>query len=267
MHLKRWLTAIIAIPLVLYLLGPAPRWAFQHFLFLVSVLGLLEFYRISSPETPRSLRVVSLILAYPLFYFISRGPLVMILPAASLWVMVPAILFLFLYRSQRANASEGIGKMLFGFFYVCLPLSLLIFIERYPRGELWIVFLLCVVFSTDTGAYYAGRFLGRHRLYPSISPGKTWEGAVGGFLAGILAAVLVSRILPPFELEISMIGLAAVLSILSQIGDLVESMIKRNHGVKDSGSILPGHGGILDRIDGLLFAIPVLYFFLAWYLP
>jgi len=267
MHLKRWLTALIAIPLILFLLGPAPRWAFHHFLFLVSILGLLEYYRMTWPDIPVSLKIISLALAYPLFYFISRGPFVMILPSACLWVIAPMLLYLFAYPTQRARASEGIGTMLLGFFYICLPLSLLLFVERYPGGSQWIIFLLCVVFSSDTGGYYAGRFFGRHKLYPAVSPGKTWEGALGAFLAGLWAALIVARILSSIELNMPIIVLAAFLSILSQIGDLAESMIKRNHGVKDSGRILPGHGGILDRIDGLLFTIPVLYLFLAWYLP
>jgi len=156
------------------------------------------------------------------------------------------------------------GKIVFGLLYICLPLGLLIFIDKHPRGNIWIFFLLFVIFMTDTGAFYFGRIFGKHKLYPSVSPGKTWEGAIGGFLSSLLAVLIFSYFFPVYRLNVFIWILAASLSILSQVGDLAESLLKRNHGVKDSGKILPGHGGVLDRIDGLLFAIPALYIFLSW---
>jgi len=119
-----------------------------------------------------------------------------------------------------------------------------------------------VIFASDTGAFYFGRLFGAHKLYEAISPGKTWEGAVGGLFSSVIAAALFLRLVRLQPLNLEVLILAFVLSVSGQVGDLTESMLKRNHGVKDSGHLLPGHGGILDRIDGLLFAIPILYVYL-----
>ena len=137
-------------------------------------------------------------------------------------------------------------------------------IDLQPNGRLWIFFLLVVSFVNDTGAFYFGRLFGKHKLYEAISPGKTWEGAVGGLVCTVIAALWFLQILRLHPINIGMVALIVFLSFASQLGDLAESMLKRNHGVKDSGGILPGHGGLLDRIDGLLFSIPVLYLFLNW---
>ena len=126
-------------------------------------------------------------------------------------------------------------------------------------GRAWILVLLAVTFATDTGAYAVGRLLGSHRMAPRISPGKTWEGAAGGFAAGAAAAVAVPLAL---DIEPSAAGLAviaATLPVAAQAGDLIESALKRRIGVKDSSALLPGHGGLLDRMDSLLLAGPSLY--------
>lgn len=264
MHLKRWLTGIIAVPALIYIIGPGPRWLFHALLFFISIIGLFEYFRITSPRQPLPIKIVCFILTFFLFYFISRGPFLMILAVASLSVIVPLCFYLFFYSDQRSHAFDEMGKIVFGLIYICVPLGLLIFIDKHPRGNIWIFFLLFVIFMTDTGAFYFGRILGKHKLYPSISPGKTWEGAIGGFFSGLLGVVIFSFFFQGYSVNFAMWILAASLSILSQVGDLAESMLKRNHGVKDSGKILPGHGGVLDRIDGLLFAVPILYVFLTW---
>ena len=119
------------------------------------------------------------------------------------------------------------------------------------------------MFASDTGAFYFGRLFGRHKLHPTVSPGKTIEGAAGGLLASLLVALLWAQFSSLYPMGLRMLILTILLSAVSQIGDLTESMMKRSHSVKDSGAILPGHGGILDRIDGLLFSIPVQYLFLS----
>jgi phosphatidate cytidylyltransferase len=264
MHLKRWLTGIIAIPILIYIVGFGPRWLMYSLILLFSIIGLLEYFRITSPGLPTPIKIVCIIFTFFLFYFIARGPLFMILAVASLWLIIPYSLLLFFYPAQRDHAQEQVGKIVFGLLYICLPLGLLIFIDKHPRGNIWIFFLLFVIFMTDTGAFYFGRIFGKHKLYPSVSPGKTWEGAIGGFLCSLIAVLIFSFFFPVYRLNVSIWVLAASLSILSQVGDLAESLLKRIYGVKDSGKILPGHGGVLDRIDGLLFAIPALYIFLSW---
>ena len=262
MHLRRWLTGIIAVPFLIYIIGPGPRWLFQGFMFLAATIALLEFLSIVAPDLPSAVKLITITLIAFLFYLICRGRFFMVLAAISLWAIIPLSVYLFAFPSRRPQAIEEIGKVILGLLYICLPISLFVFMDKHPKGNIWIFFLLTVVFLSDTGAFYFGRTFGKHKLYPSISPGKTWEGAVGGLLSSLTAPVLFS-LFPSFSLNLSILALTVCLSISGQIGDLAASMLKRIRGVKDSGWILPGHGGLLDRIDGVLFAIPVLYVYLS----
>ena len=262
MHLKRWITGIVSIPILIYLIGFGPRWLFFGLLCAVSVVGLVEFYRVTASDIPRPVRWSGYLLSLALFFSIYTGKIYFLLAIISLWAFVPMTLFLFAPHSLEPKLTGDIGKGLLGPVYVSLPLSMLMIIDRYPHGNFWIFFLLAVIFASDTGAFYFGKFFGKHKLYQAISPGKTWEGTVGGILSSIFVGLWFLQIFRIHRISLTIISLILGLSIVEQIGDLVESMLKRNHGVKDSGSILPGHGGILDRIDGLIFAIPVLYMYL-----
>jgi phosphatidate cytidylyltransferase len=264
MHLKRWLTALVGLPLLFFLVGPGPGWLFHSFVLFLAITGLVEFYRFAAPGISRVVRILSYLITSALFisfYFrqINIAPFIIIM-----WAFTPLIYYLFAHPNPDQQWTDDIGKTILGPVYIGLPLAMLVCIDIYPKGngEMWIFFLLVVIFASDTGAYYAGRYLGRHKLYESISPNKTWEGAIGGLLLGLILSTLFLRIFRFHSLDGGIIILVVVLVIMGQIGDLAESMLKRNHGVKDSGNILPGHGGILDRIDGLLFAIPVLYLYL-----
>ncbi len=264
MHLNRWLTAIVAIPLLFYIIGMGPKWLFFALLYIAAIVALIEFLDITTPKLPLPVKILCMVLALLPFWFISGGPFFMAMPSLYLWVVLPFVVLLFFYPSLRDRALETAAKVVLGLLYVCLPLALLLFIHSHPRGRIWIFFLLAVIFLSDTGGFYFGKFFGKHKLYPAISPGKTWEGAVGSVLSSLLAPVLFSRFFALYKLDWSIFAFTALLSLSGQIGDLVESMIKRNYGVKDSGKILPGHGGVLDRIDGLLFAIPFMYVFISW---
>ncbi|MCP4682006.1 MAG: phosphatidate cytidylyltransferase, partial [Desulfobacterales bacterium] len=181
-----------------------------------------------------------------------------------LFAFVPMSFFMFTRPSPDKQSTGHMSKAVLGPIYIGIPLSMLLHIDKYypDKGSIWIFFLFVVIFASDTGAFYFGRLFGKHKLYEAISPKKTWEGAIGGVISSIIAALWFLHIFQPHQVTPGILGLVVVLSIVGQIGDLAESMLKRNHGVKDSGGILPGHGGILDRIDGLLFAIPVLYLYL-----
>jgi phosphatidate cytidylyltransferase len=199
-----------------------------------------------------------------LFAFIYTRQVLLAPVIFVLWAMAPMALFLFRHSDAADRWTAQMGISALGPLYISLPLSMLLHLDRFiPDGNLWIFFLLTVIFANDTGAYYSGKLFGRHKLYEAVSPHKTWEGAVGGlFLSVIAGAWFLAFIrLRPLSPEIFIV--IVCLAVLGQIGDLVESMIKRNQGVKDSGGILPGHGGILDRIDALLFAIPALYLYLS----
>lgn len=262
MHLKRWLTGIVALPFLIYLIGFAPRWLFYLFLAGAALAGLYEFLRMVVPALPGTLKAVAAGLVLLLFWTIARGPFFLLPAVLSLSVIAPLVFHLFSDPQRRADALDHAGKILLGLVYVVLPLAMLVLVDHHPAGNVWIFFLLAVVFASDTGAFYFGRFFGRTRLHPSVSPGKTWEGAVGGLMCSLVPVYFFQHF---FHVgKASVFFLALGLSAIGQIGDLAESMMKRSFGVKDSGNLLPGHGGILDRIDGVLFATPLLYAYLTW---
>jgi phosphatidate cytidylyltransferase len=188
--------------------------------------------------------------------------------------LVASLLLFFTLGLRRGNrlptVLPGVAATLLGLLYVSLTLGLLVVVQVSPTswgpGKQWVFFLLIVVWFGDTGAYYIGRALGKNPLAPFISPKKTIEGALGGLLGNVLAAVLGKQILLPDAPLLQLLVLALLLGVVSQIGDLSESALKRGAQVKDSSNLLPGHGGMLDRIDGVLFASPVLFGYLHFVL-
>jgi phosphatidate cytidylyltransferase len=199
-------------------------------------------------------------LLYKGLFFVSILPL---------FVMFPLAFFLFSNEKNYPKSSDfaqtiiGPFYICIGPFYICLPLIFFLLIAGLDQGKMWIFFILAVIFAGDTGSFYVGRHLGKHKLTP-ISPGKTWEGTVGGLLANVLSAGIFGLLFFPSLSLITIMVLAIVIGISGQVGDLAESLFKRISNIKDSGTVLPGHGGILDRIDSLLFAIPVLYLYLSY---
>lgn len=174
------------------------------------------------------------------------------------------VLFLFLARNETLPLEELVNKMglsMLGILYagVC-PVYLCLLARLSERLE-WFVFALAVVFAGDTTAYFAGRKWGAHTLFHRISPNKSVEGAVASLAAGMVTGFIVTKLLFPQGHVLSMVILAALTSIVGQLGDLCESMIKRSFHTKDSGHIMPGHGGLLDRMDGILFGAPLVYIY------
>jgi phosphatidate cytidylyltransferase len=260
MHLKRWLTSLVLIPVLVLILLKGGIHLFALFAALVCFLSLREYYPIVfKGNTSPSARIVSgwgyaagpaIVLCvhfFPLPWLILLFSLALILPG---W---------FCMRNFQADA--GIPSLLafhaLGMVYICLALADLVLIRRADSGVQWICLILCVVFSGDIAAYYVGSYWGRHKLCPAVSPGKTVEGALGGVAANLGVGFVIAGLLIPTLAP----GKGAVffisVGVAGQVGDLFESMLKRSAGVKDSGNLLPGHGGMLDRIDALLFAVPV----------
>ena len=180
--------------------------------------------------------------------------------AATLFI---ATLFLFHYRTI-ATVARDCATILFGFLYLPLLLGHLVLFRALPQGREWIFTVFLVVMLSDTLAYFVGSALGKHRLYPAISPKKSIEGAIGGMIGGIVGALLAKFFWFPALPWLAAGGVGLILGTCGQIGDLFESMLKRSYGVKDSGRIIPGHGGLLDRLDSLIFAFPPAYYLVLW---
>ena len=260
-HIKRVITAFITLPLLTGIIWFAPFWVLTMAVLVVSLGGLYEFYAMLGPRVPKTIAPIPYVLTIFLFCSLpSKGLFfIAILP---LFVMFPLAFFL-LSNEKNYPKSADFAQTIIGPFYICLPLIFFLLIARLDQGKIWIFFILAVIFAGDTSSFYVGRFLGKHKL-TKTSPGKTWEGAVGGLLANILSAVIFALLFFPSLSLVSIVVLAILIGISGQVGDLAESLLKRISNVKDSGTVLPGHGGILDRMDSLLFAIPVLYLYLSY---
>lgn len=235
----------------------------MFFIFAVAVLATEECYRIMAPDLPSVLRIC-VHLSTALFFAAVFFRQLMALPfIIMLWAALPMTYFMFARPRHDPQLTAVMGRSALATVYVVMPLVMLTAIRMMPQGHFWLFFLLAVIVATDTGAFYCGRAFGRHKLYEAVSPKKTWEGAAGGTILAVFVAAAFNRFFPLAGFW-SSLAIALAISVSGQIGDLVESMIKRHHGVKDSGAILPGHGGILDRIDSILFSAPLLYLFLVF---
>jgi phosphatidate cytidylyltransferase len=173
-------------------------------------------------------------------------------------VLVLALLRLFRFAEVKPVTGE-VSTLAFGLLYVPLLLSFLALLRNEPQGVHWIFLLLLVVMAGDSTAYYVGSSCGRHKLYPTVSPNKSIEGALGGLVGSVGGAFIAKATFFPDLSVVDCLLAATAMGLLGQLGDLFESLLKRSCGVKDSGGIVPGHGGILDRLDSILFAAPVAY--------
>lgn len=263
-HVKRWLTSIIALPLLILLILRGGESWFALLIGLVVITTLSEYYRVAGVPV-RGKNYFWL----PTLGYISGCGIVWGAFEGSFGIMLGFIVFNFFaagalslkYFASDSSITDRIVKQVFGSIYVPVLLSGLVLVRNGTDGIFWLFLILGVVFGGDVAAYYVGTYWGRHKLCPSISPGKTIEGAFGG-LAGNLAvgAAFKFWLLPQLPWLLSLVCFL-VMGLTAQAGDLFESELKRTGKVKDSGGILPGHGGILDRIDALLFAAPVAYVF------
>ncbi len=264
MHRTRLITGVIGAIIVIAIVGWGNLLLFWVLVSSATVLGLHEFYQIAKGgQLP----------AYPLPGILA-GWLLSLAPLAAisiqkdmlmLFAVTLAMLALFMYalfaKEPLQEAMTALAVTVFGIMYVSWLFMHLTLLRGLPYGKQFVFYLLIAVWSGDSGAYYAGKSLGKHLLSPVISPKKTVEGAIGGLAATLLASIIVKFTLLPQMSLLHAAMLGVMLAIVSQIGDLCESLLKRSVNVKDSGTLLPGHGGILDRVDGLMFAAPVLYYY------
>jgi len=260
------LFAAVLIGAILF--GP---WSFVLLFGLFSVFILREFYQLSSIAGVSPQRWLGLILGGLIFlltFFQASGYITINLTGiflASLF-LIPAVE---LFRSKE-NALENIAVTIFGILYVVYSISLFNFFvfPESPTGTnydpILLIFLFVLIWAYDSGAYLFGVTFGKHRLFERISPKKSWEGFFGGWFLSIVLALVLHHLFPKFGIGF-MVLIASLVTITGTFGDLAESMIKRNLGVKDSGKFLPGHGGLLDRFDSILFASPFVYLLIHFF--
>jgi phosphatidate cytidylyltransferase len=293
--LKRIATAVVLIPIVLALILRAPVWLLTLVAALVALLAIHEFLKLTESYGVEPM-------GWPTYVFAGLFFLTLAISAKSepppvstsqflvaLGFAAALAPFIFLTRAMREEDLRSgyptAAASVVAFTYIALPLGMLVQLRQLAAGAFFLLYLLLVVWAGDIFAYFVGKSIGRHRMSPRISPKKTWEGAAASLIASVAVGWLlfghaepISRALlrwglitrrdGMFGLEQPAMGpvviLTIVINLAAQLGDLVESLIKRGAGVKDSGAILPGHGGMLDRIDALLFAAPVLWYYAAW---
>jgi phosphatidate cytidylyltransferase len=246
--MKRVLTAAVLAPTVLYAVLGHHDWLFYVVVISVAALCYIEYCGIAG--IPRE-EVLAGVLAGSLVLY-SKGQ-----TSFLLLILLPLLALAMAMRVRDlASALPDTAAQTFGLLYIYGAWKTAVFLRSI--NPYWLTFGLLVNWIGDTGAYYVGRSLGRHKLAPIISPGKTWEGAAGSVAASLLLGLFVLPRFIPIDLpKAALITIAA--NVAGQLGDLAESAIKRGAGVKDSGTLLPGHGGMLDRVDSSLFSLPILY--------
>ena len=257
--LRRVLSAVVGVPLIVSLIWLGGPWLSVS-VGLVALLAVREFYGLVPTLRP-PLPVFGTLCT---LLFIANaslgGPYTGSLIAATAVLSLTAILLL----RSRDSAPSNWGWTLAGIFYIGWLLSHFPILRSGPDGLSWSLVVIFSAFATDTSAFFVGRAWGRRLLAPVISPKKTWEGAVGGFLGAVAAVWLLGWLL---RLDLSLpqtLFLGSLVGILAQVGDITESLLKRRAGVKDASRLIPGHGGLLDRLDSILFSLVVVYYFSIW---
>lgn len=264
---QRIITALILAPLVLGGVFLLPPEYFSWFVAAIVILGAWEWANLSGVSASAARVVYALVMAVFLFLLVSSMPLPWVLTLSIAWWALACVLVMTFPESSSLWKGK-IVQLLLGFVVLAPLWKALVFLrssEYAPLADLnvlWLIFyILMLVWAADTGAYFAGRAFGKKKLAPKVSPGKSWAGAWGGLAACLLLSLIASNLLEHnFAMTIQFAVISIITGSISIIGDLTESMFKRQRGIKDSSNLLPGHGGVLDRIDSLVAAIPVFVF-------
>jgi phosphatidate cytidylyltransferase len=290
--LKRVLTAVVLIPIVLLLVLRAPVPVLAFVAGVVALLAIHELLKLAEGYNIRPLYVPTYIFVglFFLLIAISPGSTPALSTSGFAFIAVCAAAFapfvflaIAMRRDELSSAFPAAMVATFAFVYIALPMASLVQLREQWEGSFFLLYLLLLVWAGDIFAYFIGKALGTHRMSPRVSPKKTWEGAVASVIASAAVGMLMAHYAVPISRGLlharlieqrdgvfteprllPIVLLSVVLNVAAQLGDLVESLIKRGAGAKDSGAILPGHGGMFDRIDALLFAAPVLWAYMAW---
>ena len=256
----RLVVAVVGLPLLAALIA-AGEAAFAAAVGLLLAAAAYELMRAAMPQAGHPPAIAAAVAA-ALLVATARST-----EDFRLWALLPALALVlaFVLSPRRSGPRPAAAWWLLAVLYVGVLGGHWPLLRDLDDGERWLIIAFAVTFATDTGAYAAGRLLGRHRMAPALSPGKTWEGTAGGLLLGAAAAVGAVALLNPREASVAAaIAIAAGLPVAAVAGDLLESAIKRRAGVKDTSHLLPGHGGLLDRMDSLLLTGPLLYWVVRW---
>lgn len=244
---------VFFVPFVLY--GKLP---FTLLVYLMAAIGMIELIKMRKTENVFFPSVLAILYIWSMLTdFVTKKEAFFGLTKPELTILFVILLLTYMVLSKNTFDFDGAAFILITAIYVGMGFYFLIAARE--NGLNYIFFILFLIWATDTGAYFVGRAAGKRKLWPKISPNKTIEGAIGGIFLAVVVGVVFQWISPfPYHMA-QIIGVSVLVSVFGQIGDLVESAYKRHYDVKDSGNILPGHGGILDRLDSLLFVLPILY--------
>ncbi len=273
---QRVTTAAVGVPLLVLAIWFGAPWL-TILIAAAALGGTYEFYRMANFDRREPLLYLGLLWALALVlspHYLNRSPDVLSLVITA--TMLISLVWL-LRSPSREKAFHNWAWTIVGALYVGWMLSYWLSLrglENSPEyGRNWVYLAMLTTFANDTGAFFIGRATGRHKLAPAISPSKTWEGAIGGLTCAILGAIVIATVLNLISLKLGspfvfkywqIVLLGFLVSLFAQLGDLVESLLKRNTGAKESGNLLPGHGGILDRFDSLIFVGAVAYYYVIW---
>ncbi|MDN5680171.1 MAG: phosphatidate cytidylyltransferase [Ewingella sp.] len=266
-------TALILIPIVIAALFMLPPLGFAIVALVICMLAAWEWGQLSGFKT-RSQRIwlavlcgfvlIAMMLSMPAY----RQPINLPQVSGSLWAsliwwIAAFVLVIFYPKSASFWRGSRILRLAFGlltivpFFWGMVALRQYGYAENHHTGAWWLLYVMLLVWGADSGAYLFGKLFGKHKLAPKVSPGKTWEGVIGGLVTSALISWLFGRYAPLNVVPATLLVCSVIAALASVLGDLTESMFKREAGIKDSGNLIPGHGGILDRIDSLTAAVPV----------
>lgn len=269
---KRFITVLWGAPLLVVMVWFGEPWLFSSFVAIWGLLALIEFFRLVSKLKVSPIYIFGIL--WTILFIFARNPLLpdLIEPYLDFNLVIPILfssgivvsLATLLARKEKFNTFPDWAWTFAGILYIGWLLGYMVALRGIEDGRNWVFYALFCTFGSDSAAFFIGRAIGKHKLAPSISPNKTWEGAIGGLL-GAVAVSFLFLLDTPVSLSSQLnwwqaVVLGMLVSVFGQVGDLVESLLKRNVGAKDSGSLLPGHGGILDRMDSILFAVVVVYY-------
>ena len=252
-------------PPVILLITLFPPFVLYLMVLLATFFGLREYTRLVLPNAKWVERAMGIGLGLILSAIVSFGELKQIPPFLVVVLLTLSVLFMGTSRDLSSTISK-MGMLLFGILFIGFLLTYVSLVRNMTDGRLWVLFLITTVWAGDISALVSGASFGRHKLYPKISPKKTFEGLGGALLGSIIVALAFATLFIPHMKKGTCILLAAGIGLFGQLGDFTESMLKRGAQVKDSGNLIPGHGGMLDRLDSFLFSAPFLYYCLLYLL-